>query len=42
VGKKGYVLFPLIFTLSNFILFCNLISLLPFGIAPTSHLIITL
>jgi F-type H+-transporting ATPase subunit a len=31
---------PLIYTLFNFVLFCNLLSLLPFGIALTSHLIL--
>lgn len=42
IGKEGYLLFPLIFTLFNFILFSNLLSLLPFGIALTSHLILML
>jgi len=42
IGKKGYVLFPFIFTLFNFILGSNLLSLIPFGIALTSHLIIIL
>lgn len=31
---------PFIYTLFNFILFCNLLSLIPFGIALTSHLIL--
>jgi len=39
IGKAGYVYFPLIFCLFNFILFLNLFSLLPFGIALTSHII---
>jgi len=36
----GLFWFPLIFSLFNFVLFCNLLSLLPFGIALTSHLIL--
>jgi len=39
-GSKGYVYFPLLFTIFSFILFCNLFSLIPFGIAITSHIII--
>jgi len=39
IGHEGYLFFPFIFTLFNFILFSNLLSLLPFGIALTSHLI---
>jgi len=42
IGKEGYILFPFIFTLFNFILFTNLLSLIPFGIALTSHLIMIL
>lgn len=42
IGRDGYILFPFIFTLFNFILGSNLLSLLPFGIALTSHLIIIL
>jgi len=41
IGKEGYVFFPLIFVLFNFILFSNYISLLPMGIALTSHIIVT-
>jgi len=36
----GLFWFPFIFSLFNFILFCNLFSLIPFGIAITSHLIL--
>jgi F0F1-type ATP synthase membrane subunit a len=39
VGKNGYIYLPLIFTLFNFILIMNLFSLLPFGMALTSHII---
>lgn len=42
VGLNGYVYLPLVFTLFTFVLFCNLISLVPFGIALTSHLILIL
>lgn len=42
IGKDGYILFPFVFTLFNFILFTNLLSLVPFGIALTSHLIMIL
>lgn len=36
----GLFWLPFIYTLFNFILFCNLLSLIPFGIALTSHLIL--
>lgn len=39
VGIKGYIYFPLIFSLFFFILLCNLISMTPFGIALTSHIV---
>jgi len=39
IGKEGYIFFPFIFTLFNFVLFTNLLSLIPFGIALTSHII---
>jgi ATP synthase subunit 6 len=39
VGYKGFVYFPLIFSLFFFILTCNLISMTPYGIALTSHII---
>ena len=42
IGKSGYQFFPLIFTIFNFILWSNYISLLPMGIALTSHIIVTL
>jgi F-type H+-transporting ATPase subunit a len=40
VGKHALVYFPFIFNLFVFVLFCNFISLTPFGIALTSHIII--
>lgn len=36
------MLFPFIFVLFNFVLLTNLLSLIPFGIALTSHLIMIL
>jgi ATP synthase subunit 6 len=42
IGFKGFIYLPLICTLFIFVLFCNLISLVPFGIALTSHLILIL
>lgn len=42
IGPKGYIYFPLIFTLFFFILSCNLLSMTPFGIALTSHIIMIL
>lgn len=42
VGVKGLLWLPLIFVVFNFILFSNLLSLIPFGIALTSHLIVIL
>lgn len=41
-GLKGLLWTPLIFVIFNFILFSNLLSLIPFGIALTSHLIVIL
>jgi len=41
-GNYGIYWFPFIFTIFNLILFCNLLSLIPFGIALTSHLILIL
>jgi len=39
VGPKGFIYFPLIFSLFFFILTCNLISMTPFGVALTSHIV---
>lgn len=38
-GPKGFIYFPFVFALFFFILICNLISMTPFGIALTSHMI---
>jgi F-type H+-transporting ATPase subunit a len=42
IGSKGYIYLPLLFSLFFFVLSCNLLSMSPFGIALTSHLIIIL
>jgi len=42
VGKKGYLYFPFIFIIFNFILWLNLCGLLPFGIALTSYIVLVL
>jgi len=47
VGSEGRRYFPFIFSLFMFVLFCNALGLLPFGIVslhgftPTSHIIVT-
>lgn len=41
VGEKGYKFIPIIFTLFIFILFCNLLGMIPYGFTVTSHIIIT-
>lgn len=40
-GKKGLKFFPFIFTFFLFILSLNLLGMLPYSFAPTSHIIIT-
>jgi F-type H+-transporting ATPase subunit a len=41
VGNAGRKYFPFVFTLFVFILFCNLLGLLPYAFTPTSHIIVT-
>jgi len=41
IGKKGRYFFSLIFVLFFFVLFCNLIGMIPYSFTVTSHLIIT-
>ena len=41
VGTAGMKYFPFIFTLFMFILFCNLLGLIPYSFTPTSHIIVT-
>ena len=41
IGEKGHKFFPLIFTLFTFILFGNLLGMLPYSFTFTSHIIVT-
>jgi F-type H+-transporting ATPase subunit a len=41
VGNEGRQYFPFIFTLFMFILFCNLLGMIPFTFTVTSHIIVT-
>jgi F-type H+-transporting ATPase subunit a len=41
VGTDGMRYFPFVFTLFMFILFCNLIGMVPFAFTVTSHIIVT-
>jgi F-type H+-transporting ATPase subunit a len=41
VGSKGYKFIPLIFSIFIFILFCNLLGMVPYGFTVTSHIIVT-
>ena len=41
VGRDGKKYFPLIFTLFMFILFANLLGLIPYSFTTTSHIIVT-
>jgi F-type H+-transporting ATPase subunit a len=41
IGEKGKKYFPLIFTLFSFLLFSNLIGMIPYSFTTTSHLIVT-
>ena len=40
-GTAGMRYFPFIFTLFMFILFCNLLGLIPYNFTPTSHITVT-
>ena len=42
IGFAGYNYVPLVLTIFIFVLFANLLSLIPFGVSLTSHLIIIL
>jgi ATP synthase subunit 6 len=42
IGKEGFLFLPFIFTIFLFVLIANLLSVIPFGIALTSHLIVTM
>ncbi|MGX6959956.1 MAG: F0F1 ATP synthase subunit A [Rickettsia endosymbiont of Pentastiridius leporinus] len=41
VGEKGRKFIPIIFTLFIFILFCNLLGMIPYGFTVTSHIVVT-
>ena len=41
VGSAGKKYFPFVLTLFVFILFCNLLGLVPYAFTPTSHIIVT-
>ena len=41
VGSEGKKYFPFIFSLFMFILFCNLIGMIPYTFTVTSHIIVT-
>lgn len=42
VGNEGRQYFPFIFTLFMFILFCNVLGMLPYAFTVTSHIVVTL
>lgn len=41
IGSKGRKFFPLVFTLFVFLLFANLIGMVPYSFTTTSHLVVT-
>lgn len=41
IGEKGRKFFPLIFSIFTFILFCNLLGMVPYSFTATSHIIVT-
>lgn len=41
VGDKGRPFFPLVFCLFMFVLFCNLLGMMPYGFTVTSHIAVT-
>jgi len=41
-GKEGFIFLPLVITVFIFVICANLLSVIPFGIALTSHLILTM
>ncbi len=41
VGSAGRQYFPFIFTLFVFILFCNVLGMVPYSFTPTSHIVVT-
>ncbi len=41
VGDSGKKFFPLIFCIFMFVLFCNLLGMIPYSFTPTSHIAVT-
>ena len=41
VGDQGKKYFPFILTLFIFILFCNVLGMVPYSFTPTSHIVVT-
>nr|AFV57338.1 ATP synthase subunit 6 [Pneumocystis jirovecii]QVV24903.1 ATP synthase F0 subunit a [Pneumocystis jirovecii] len=41
IGRKGYIYFPLIYSLFVFVLVANFIGMIPYSFAVTSHLVFT-
>jgi F-type H+-transporting ATPase subunit a len=41
IGHEGIQYFPLIFSLFMFVLFCNLLGMMPYSFTVTSHIIVT-
>ena len=41
LSKKGEIYFPFIFTLHLFLLFCNVLGMIPYSFTVTSHIIFT-
>ena len=41
-GSKAKPYFPFIFSLFMFVLFCNMVGMLPYSFTVTSHIIVTL
>ena len=42
IKKNGSLYFPVLFTIFNFIFFCNLLGMIPFSFTVTSHIVVTL
>ncbi len=40
-GKEGMRFFPFVFSIFMFVLFCNVIGLVPYFFTVTSHIVIT-
>lgn len=42
VKKNGSLYFPMLFTIFTFILFCNMLGMIPYSFTVTSHIVVTL